>query len=98
MWAIIALVSAGVFALVAMFLALWLVITVLNFRDSRKHTFAVNSHIKFSDSAPDLRDHSVKIMKNQDGYLIKFIEYDDDLVEVTAHVITLERLDPPSFE
>lgn len=94
----ILLFVAGLSAIPALLLGLWLAILILNARDRHRATFKFSSSVKYRNIQPDLTEYPVKINKVSKGYRIEFIEYDDDLREKVGYVVEVKKVDPPSFD
>lgn len=98
MFETVMLVAAGVLSPVSLILALWVVFTILEIRDSSRATYKAKSVVRFTDSEPLLKDSLLKVEKRRGGYLVRFIEYDDNLEEITVHAVTLEKVDSPESD
>lgn len=85
------LILAGALSPVALLLGLWMVFTILNFRDSRRDTFKFVGGAGKMGFTMDISKHPVKIKKIHNGFRIVFLDQDGE----TVYSATLDKVDDP---
>lgn len=85
----ILLFFSGLAIIPAIFLGIYLVSIILNFKDRLKATYKFQGGVRFKEGAePDFRKYPVKVQRVRKGYLISFLDSDGEVV----YAVTVKKV------